>query len=138
MVLTSLNPSLIAIHGLNGHPFHTWTFTSKKDKSEFLWLRDILPARFPNARIMTFGYDARFIGSSTSGIEDDARDLLERITRIKGRRMGLAVCIVHNFFSRHYILQRSDAPIVFIAHSLGGLVVKQVSVAKLPRHHEKS
>lgn len=50
--LTSCLVSLVAIHGLNGHREKTWTSNGK------LWLRDFLPERIPNARIMTWGYDA--------------------------------------------------------------------------------
>ena len=42
------------MHGLNGHRETSWT----DDKSGILWLRDLLPDRYPNARILTFGYDA--------------------------------------------------------------------------------
>jgi hypothetical protein len=47
---------LVAIHGLDGDSMNTWTH----EKSKVLWLRDLLPQNFPNARIMTFGYKARF------------------------------------------------------------------------------
>jgi hypothetical protein len=49
--------SIVAVHGLGGDSFSTWT-----DKgSKCLWLRDILPQvkSFNQVRIMTFGYDAR-------------------------------------------------------------------------------
>lgn len=47
--------SIVAVHGLGGDSYATWT-TEKT-----LWLRDLLPKsrKFNNARIMTFGYDAR-------------------------------------------------------------------------------
>lgn len=48
--------SLVAIHGLNGDPFDTWTH---KDTG-VMWLRDLLPEALPNIRIATFGYNARF------------------------------------------------------------------------------
>jgi hypothetical protein len=53
--------SVVAVHGLGGDAFSTWT---EKD-SRCLWLRDLLPQSksFNHARIMTFGYDARsFLG----------------------------------------------------------------------------
>ena len=51
-----LGDSLVAIHGLNGHPLETWTH----EPSRKLWLRDLLPQVIPNIRIMTYGYNAKF------------------------------------------------------------------------------
>ncbi len=45
--------SIVAVHGLNGHREKTWTASNG-----LLWLRDLLPTKIPNARIMTWGYDA--------------------------------------------------------------------------------
>lgn len=49
-------PSIIAVHGLNGDPFKTWT-TNKTNK---FWLGDanLLPLDLKQARILTFGYNA--------------------------------------------------------------------------------
>ena len=53
-VLTPI--SIVAVHGLNGHPFNTWT----TDKTKTLWLKDdkLLPKNLKQARILTFGYNA--------------------------------------------------------------------------------
>ena len=42
------------MHGLNGHREKSWT----DEQTRTMWLRDLLPIQVPNARIMTFGYDA--------------------------------------------------------------------------------
>lgn len=49
------NFSIVAIHGLNGHRRKTWTARNGVN-----WLRDpnMLPDIIPNARIMSWGYDA--------------------------------------------------------------------------------
>jgi hypothetical protein len=54
---------IVAIHGLNGHREKTWT-----TKSKLNWLRDanMLSAIIPNARIMSWGYDANT--HSTKGL----------------------------------------------------------------------
>jgi hypothetical protein len=45
--------SIVAVHGLNGHREKTWTADNN-----VLWLRDLLPKHLPNARILSWGYDA--------------------------------------------------------------------------------
>jgi protein SERAC1 len=45
--------SIIAIHGLDGHPQKSWTAPNGT-----LWLRDLLPEKLPQARILTYVYDA--------------------------------------------------------------------------------
>ncbi|KAF2183413.1 hypothetical protein K469DRAFT_728118 [Zopfia rhizophila CBS 207.26] len=51
--LESFDRSIIAVHGLNGHRDKTWTASNGVN-----WLRDLLPQALPNARIITWGYDA--------------------------------------------------------------------------------
>lgn len=45
--------SIVAVHGLNGHSEETWTAGNSIN-----WLYHLLPHDLPNARIMTWGYDA--------------------------------------------------------------------------------
>ncbi|KAF4434806.1 hypothetical protein F53441_13645 [Fusarium austroafricanum] len=101
---------IIAVHGLNGKAFKTWTQDGK------LWLADFLPLNIPYARIFTFGYDSRiaFTGSA-SRVDDHARNLLERLMAKR----------------RHFTERR---PLLFICHSLGGIVVKRA----LAIAHERS
>ena len=42
--------SIIAVQGLGASPYMTWI------KEEVIWLRDLLPAFVPRARIATFSY----------------------------------------------------------------------------------
>ena len=99
---------VVAVHGLQGDAYRTWEHDNGS-----LWLRDFLPADIPNARIMTFGYDSAVAFSkSVAKIEDKALELLN-----------------------HLSAKRSPAapgsppkPIVFICHSLGGIVVKKALV----------
>ena len=74
--------SIIAVHGLNGHAYGTWAFQpDNKGGFEAMWLRDFLPYRIPNARIIIYGYNSTLIGPNTSvsNIKDFASDLLERL-----------------------------------------------------------
>ena len=108
---TFKNVDVVAVHGLQGDAYKTWTH-----EIGTLWLRDLLPAEIPSARIMTFGYDSALaFSNSVSGIEHKALDLLNRLSA-----------------------KRNDdthrRPIVFICHSLGGIVVKKALILA----HERS
>ncbi|KAI8680929.1 hypothetical protein NCS55_00341800 [Fusarium keratoplasticum] len=95
---------IVAIHGLGGHPFKTWT----EKEGRHLWLRDSLPVHVPQARIMTFGYDSTVVfGKSRSQIHDYAMDLASRLEMLRQRP------------------QERDRPVIFICHSLGGVVFKE-------------
>ena len=73
---SNIYSSIVAVHGLCGDPFDTWT----EETSNKLWLRDFLPSQVSNARIMSFGYDS-LVAFSKSEIEisDVAADLLNRL-----------------------------------------------------------
>ena len=69
------NVDAVAVHGLGGGPYKTWT-----DESGKLWLRDLLVDDLPGARIFTYGYDSAVVFSrETSVLRDYARALLEAI-----------------------------------------------------------
>ncbi|TVY92179.1 Ankyrin repeat domain-containing protein [Lachnellula willkommii] len=95
---------IIALHGINGDAYSTFTGTS----SQNLWLRDFLPRSFPGARIYTFGYDARVLFSLATGdISTFANNLLEDVCGVRVER------------------GEKRRPIIWIVHSMGGLVVKK-------------
>jgi len=110
---------IVAVHGLNGHREKSWT----DEKSNVLWLRDLLPDRVPNARIMTFGYDADTLKLSKIShltVNDHATSLIVELLRVR----------------RDPELQRR--PILFLAHSLGGIVVKHALVTCHVATHDSS
>lgn len=113
---------LIFVHGLNpvnheGHALRTWTHTSG-----VCWPRDLLPSYVgPNARISVFSYNSNAaFATSSATVSDHADSLLDRLQALRQQSD-----VAH--------LRRSDPnedsiPIIFVAHSLGGLVVKKALV----------
>lgn len=98
--------SCIAISGLASHPFGSWAYK----ESNFMWLRDKLPRDVPGLRCITYGYDTTLVQSqSVKTIDDIARSFLSRL---------------------HSIWRASPTrkPILFLAHSLGGVVLKRALV----------
>ncbi|KAL7916598.1 hypothetical protein GGI35DRAFT_46526 [Trichoderma velutinum] len=104
---------LVAISGLGGHPFGSF----KERNGEHMWLRDALPydvtekdGDTPISRVMIYGYSSNlFQSDSFQNLED----------------LGTA-------FHRHLrklAIEGAFKPIVFIAHSLGGLIVKQTLIS---------
>ncbi|KAK4032074.1 Alpha/Beta hydrolase protein [Parachaetomium inaequale] len=98
---------VVAVHGLNGDCFLTWTSGSSKAEKA-TWLNDHLLYKLPRTRVMTFGYNASIVGNtSVAGIRDNARKLL---TLLRDKREDDGT---------------RRRPIVFIGHSLGGIIIKQ-------------
>jgi len=72
-LLTQPYFSIVAVHGLGDDAINTWTHP----KSKAFWLQDFLPKQIPDARIMTFGYNAAVaFGQSTAEVIDHAKSLL--------------------------------------------------------------
>ncbi|CCA75354.1 related to tetratricopeptide repeat domain protein-Neosartorya fischeri [Serendipita indica DSM 11827] len=93
---------IVAIHGLQGHRERTWT----TDQGS-LWLRDLLPTDLSNARVLTYGYDA------------DARSPECVSTQTMRRHAdGFAKALSR----KRKVTPRR--PIIFVAHDLGGIILK--------------
>ncbi|KIM79568.1 hypothetical protein PILCRDRAFT_74296, partial [Piloderma croceum F 1598] len=98
--------SIVAIHGLDGHLEKSWTADNG-----MLWLRDLLPKELRHARILTYGYDSYTRGRdrlANESIHDLANDLLSSLA------------------TRRRISNTEWRPIIFVAHSLGGIILKSV------------
>ncbi|KAI5457784.1 hypothetical protein BGZ63DRAFT_427817 [Mariannaea sp. PMI_226] len=98
---------IVAVHGLGSDVDWSWAWRDRKAGTSVNWLKDgnMLPASVPHARIMTYNYGTRRQWNAPKTRiqlcgEDLARDL-------------------HRF--RHAV---RDRPLVFIGHSLGGLVIQ--------------
>lgn len=94
---------MVFVHGLHGDREKTWT------KNGVLWPRDLLSTDLPNSRILTFGYDSNVTHMNPSEITQGrmgshAADLCAKLANLRRRT------------------ETTERPIIFVAHSLGGLI----------------
>lgn len=83
-----------------------------------MWIRDALPKSMPNIRPILYGYDTTLVNSNSfQSIFDLSRGLLDQLKA--------------NGWS-----SPAPKPLIFLAHSLGGLVLKQALVF-LANHIER-
>lgn len=142
--------SIVFVHGFTGHPVRTWShktatittdtaeegnepeerhvkiprlsslpFRKPTDREKVYWPRHLLPRMIPTARVLMYGYDTKIrhaFGGPVSQITiyDIASDLLQAL-------------------QAHRRLQPCR-PLVFVAHSLGGIVVKE-ALRQAPGHN---
>ena len=104
--------SIVAVPGLGGHAFGSF----KEKSGERMWLRDALPFNLdyeatdrPVARVMTYGY------ASAVTDREDTQSVEDIGTSLRSSLLPLAAA-------------PGLRPIIFIAHSWGGLVVKEVGL----------
>lgn len=139
----SIIADVVLVHGLGGHPKDTWKYSANEKTShqgrgfrklfqrkrntssasaieqqgspsaECFWPEELLPRDFPNIRILTYGYDSNVShfckgAANQMTISQHGRTLLESLTDER-RNCG-------------------HRPIIFVAHSLGGLLVKDAII----------
>lgn len=111
----------VFIHGLTGDREKTW----KTKSAAAPWPQILLPARVPNARILTFGYDAYVT---------DWRGMVSK-NRIGDHSMNLLTAIA----THREDDGTNDRPIIFVCHSLGGLVCEDAlsTAQQRPERHLK-
>ncbi|KAF8529530.1 hypothetical protein BU17DRAFT_36370, partial [Hysterangium stoloniferum] len=97
---------IVAIHGLDGHREDSFTADNG-----VLWLRDLLPETLFSARILTYGYDARTHGEN----------------RAQQTMYDVSVDFVAKLSAFRINTKTNDRPLIFIAHSFGGIILKNVS-----------
>ncbi|KAL5339177.1 hypothetical protein BJX70DRAFT_397953 [Aspergillus crustosus] len=123
-VYESPNPvvDIVFVHGLNGHPHRTWT----SSKTTTFWPVDLLPGvlgQNRGVRILTYGYNAN-VTSFTDGASKD---------QILNHSETLAASLAAN----RTIKNCPERPIIFVCHSLGGLVVKRALIYSRSLTNEK-
>ncbi|KAI1341261.1 hypothetical protein F5Y15DRAFT_414378 [Xylariaceae sp. FL0016] len=98
----------VAISGIGSHPFGSWQ--PHGSNKEFMWLRDALPKLLPQARVVLYGYDTQLTNSSSfKRVEDIALSLVKDLRLVRNSAI-------------------SQRDLVFLAHSLGGIVLKQALI----------
>ncbi|KAH7061755.1 hypothetical protein BKA63DRAFT_429788, partial [Paraphoma chrysanthemicola] len=102
---------IVFVHGLNPfgrprHPFETW----ERTEGGPFWPRDFLGQDTPSARIFLYGYNSNV--NSTEPVSVD---------RITDHANNLLLLLDSERESDDYY----QSKIIFIGHSLGGLVIKQ-------------
>ncbi|KAF5723452.1 hypothetical protein FMUND_1835 [Fusarium mundagurra] len=112
------NIDIVFIHGLKGDCQKTWT-----DKtSGSPWPKTLLPLEIETARVLTYSYDSTVTG----------RDHVPSQNRISNHAYNLVTALAS--------LRQSDStnerPIIFICHSLGGLVCQDALVTARQRSEQ--
>lgn len=77
-----------------------------EDKS-FMWIRDKLPELVPGVRFVLYGYNTKLVGSKSFQTVND-----------------LSISLIHALKTGGWSMPDSK-PLAFLAHSLGGIVLKQ-------------
>ncbi|KAK8125950.1 uncharacterized protein PG998_001709, partial [Apiospora kogelbergensis] len=88
---------IVFVHGLNGHRVGSWS------EDSVCWPRDMLGSDLPHARIITWGY-ASILGEGNEMFAELAESLLVDLSRIR---------------------EATPRPVYFVAHGIGGIVVKE-------------
>ncbi|KAE8412673.1 hypothetical protein BDV36DRAFT_300652 [Aspergillus pseudocaelatus] len=111
---------IVFVHGLNvkgeaSYSRNAWTADVNREK--IFWPVDLLPLSVPNVRVLLFAYNSSITwNAAIAGVKDHATTLMNLL-----------------------ILQRKESPerpLIFICHSLGGLVVKQALLLDDPKFQE--
>jgi len=80
-----------------------------------MWLSDSIPSNLPGARVILYGYDTQLYGSHTF------QDLEALASTFRSNLATLAPRV-------SYYSKADRIPLIFITHSLGGLVVEEAII----------
>jgi len=141
---------IVFVHGLQGHPRRTWQCSAEVAKSatgkwslfgrserkrshddfeetsdSVFWPADLLPEDYTTFRILTYGYDSRvshyFKGPANKlNLSQLGENMLNRLVGERSRSKA------------------TGRPIIFVAHSLGGLLVEEALVESRKQIHNEN
>ncbi|KAI1452647.1 hypothetical protein F4805DRAFT_23210 [Annulohypoxylon moriforme] len=101
--IANASVDIVAVHGLDGDWKESWT-----SNNGVYWIKDLLPVETPQSRILSYAYDSRW--SADTLLTDDVFTFGETLVR--------------DLTELRLATNTSQRPIIFIAHSLGGIVIK--------------
>jgi len=120
--------SLIAVHGLGANPHQTWSWRppsalsgneEQTSKIEVNWLQTLLPSVLPKARIKTFNYMSDWRSDAPhESLRNISQKLLSNLHAESASELD----------------GKQRAPLIFLGHSFGGLVIEKVSRKEILRH----
>ncbi|KAG5662198.1 hypothetical protein KAF25_004437 [Fusarium avenaceum] len=109
---------LVFVHGLKGDCLKTW----KDQTTDEPWPKTMLPLEIGTARVLTYSYDATVVGKADVPSQN----------RISNHAANLVTALAS--------LRQSDnanqRPIIFVCHSLGGLVCQDALVTARQRSEQ--
>lgn len=96
---------IVFVHGLTGNSYKTWSF----EENGVHWPSMLLKEDIRNVRILAFGYDA---------------DVVHWWHQVSQNRLSSHAEALVGALERHRRGKSKDKKVIFVAHSLGGLVVE--------------
>ncbi|CAG8885662.1 unnamed protein product [Penicillium egyptiacum] len=103
---------IIAIAGLDGHAYGSWQGRGNLGR---MWLRDFLSKDLPQCRTMIYGYNSKLSSHGVDTMLDYGRELMEEIKKIRNTK---------------------ERPLIFIAHSFGGIILAHCLVRAIQTMEE--
>ncbi|KAJ5348541.1 uncharacterized protein N7506_001794 [Penicillium brevicompactum] len=110
-----VDADIIAIAGLDGHAYGSWQGRGNLGR---MWLRDFLSKDLPQCRTMIYGYNSKLSSHGVGTILDYGRELMEEIKKIRNTK------------------ELQQRPLIFIAHSFGGIIVAHCLVRAIQTMEE--
>ena len=117
-----LSYSIILVHGLQGNQFNMWS------SGDTFWPHNLLAKSLRNIRIISYGYNLDI--TSHNSILQHAENLVQDICDLRRTKEVNRILLVSNLSHLFSLLMlritSRERLIIFVAHNLGGIVVKQV------------
>ncbi|KAG0600427.1 hypothetical protein M758_11G033300 [Ceratodon purpureus] len=124
-----LEIEIVFIHGLQLSDYseafwRTWVVEKKdKDGRRICWPKEWLGDAFPGARILSLKYDSCIRKTNATG-------------RMDGYLLGES--LVQEMVEMANIGQKKNCPVVFVCHSVGGLVAKEIVIKAYRKYGNNS